>query len=153
MKHDFTHISDILLEQEYIRRNCIKLGEQVSSSSIAAKHLKMLFIADNKKEHFAALFLNGQNMLIRAEIPFEGSLTSSAVYPREIVKKAIQHNAASIIIGHNHPSGNLKPSSDDLIITKKIKDGLQLIDVPLIDHIIIGFGIQKFYSFADSGAL
>lgn len=153
MKHAFTHISDILLEQEYIRRNCIKLGEQVSSSAIAAKHLKMLFIAEHKKEHFAALFLNGQNKLIRAEIPFEGSLTSSAVYPREIVKKAIQHDAACVIVGHNHPSGNLKPSSDDLIITKKIKDGLQLIDVPLIDHIIIGFGIQNFYSFADSGVL
>lgn len=153
MKHDFTHISDILLEQEYIRRNCIKLGEQVSSSAIAAKHLKALFIADNKKERFAILFLNGQNLLIKAEIPFEGSLTSSAVYPREIVKKAIQHNAASIIIGHNHPSSQLKPSSDDLIITKKIKDGLQLIDVPLIDHIIIGFGIQEFYSFADDNMI
>ena len=58
-------------------------------------------------------------MLIKAEIPFEGSLTSSAVYPREIVKDAIQYDAASIIIGHNHPSGNLKPSNDDLIITKK----------------------------------
>lgn len=153
MKHDFTHISDILLEQEYIRRNCIKLGEQVSSSSIVAKHLKMLFIADNKKGHFAALFLNGQNMLIRAEIPYESSLSSAAVYPREIVKKAIQYDAASLIIGHNHPSGNLKPSNDDLIITKKIKEGLNLIDVPLLDHLIIGFGTQNFYSFADSGAL
>lgn len=153
MKHDFTHISDILLEQEYIRRNCIKFGEQVSSSAIAAKHLKALFIADNKKEHFAVLFLNGQNMLIRAEIPFEGSLTSSAVYPREIVKKAIQYDAASLIVGHNHPSGNLKPSNDDLIITKKIKDGLKLIDVPLLDHLIIGYGIHEFYSFADENNL
>lgn len=153
MKHDFTHISDILLEQEYIRRNCIKLGEQVSSSEVAAKHLKALFIADNKKEHFAALFLNGQNMLIRAEIPFEGSLTSSAVYPREIVKKALQYDAASLIIGHNHPSGNLKPSGDDLIITKKIKDGLQLIDVPLIDHLIIGYGTSEFYSLSDHNLL
>jgi len=153
MKHDFTHISDILLEQEYIRRNCIQLGEQVSSSAIAAKHLKALFIADNKKEHFAALFLNGQNLLIRAEIPFEGTLTSSAVYPREIVKKAIQNDAASLIIGHNHPSSNLKPSSDDIVITKKIKDGLKLIDVPLLDHLIIGFSCQDYYSFSDAGIL
>lgn len=88
MKHDFTHISDILLEQEYIRRNCIKLGEQVSSSAIAAKHLKALFIADSKKEHFAALYLNGQNRLIKSEIPFEGTLTSSVVYPTGISQES-----------------------------------------------------------------
>lgn len=153
MKPNFTHISDILLEQEYIRRNCIQLGEQVSSSDMAAKHLKALFIADNKKEHFAVLFLNGQNLLIKAEISYEGSLTSAAVYPREIVKDAIQYHAASIIIAHNHPSGHLKPSSDDLIITKKIKDGLQLIDVPLIDHLIIGYGTGEFYSLSDHNLL
>lgn len=153
MKHDFTHISDLLLEQEYIKRNCIKLGEQVSNSAIAAKHLKALFIADNKKEHFAVLYLNGQNRLIKAEIAIEGSLTSSAVYPREILKKAIQYDAACVIVGHNHPSGNLKPSSDDIVITKKIKDGLKLIDVPLLDHLIIGYGKQEFCSFSDENLL
>ena len=153
MKPNFSQISDELLEREYIKRYCVRLGEQVSNSSVAANHLKTLLIRNKEKEHFAVLFLNGQNLLIKAEILFEGSLTSSAVFPREIVKKVIEYDAACIILGHNHPSGNLKPSTDDISITKKIKDVLKLMDVPVLDHLVIGYGKSEFFSLADHALL
>ena len=82
---------------------------------------------------------------------FEGTLSTTAVYPREVVKRALDNNAAALIFVHNHPSGNPNPSSDDLTITKKLKEAAKSIDISVHDHLIIAE--DEVYSFADHGIL
>ena len=97
------------------------------------------------------IYLNGKNAVISSEILFSGTLTTAAVYPREIIKRALEENAAAILVGHNHPSGNKNPSQDDLQITKKIKSACQTIDISLHDHLIVTS--EGFYSFSDHGVI
>jgi len=100
-------------------------------------------------EVFLCLFLNNQHELITAEELFRGTIDGAAVYPREVVKKAISHNAAAVIFAHNHPSGSTKPSSADLNITERLKEALKLIDIRTLDHIIVGDG--EPLSFTNNG--
>ena len=91
-------------------------------------------------ECFWVLFMDSQVRLIRAEELFRGTLTQTSVYPREIVKRALHFNAASVILAHNHPSGISQPSSADEALTNAIKACLSLVDVRVLDHIIVGEG-------------
>jgi len=100
---------------------------------------------------FLVIYLNGRNQILKLEELFEGTLSTSAVYPREVVKRALDNNAAAIVLVHNHPSGNSTPSQDDLAITKKLKEATQSIDVSVHDHLIIAG--NDVYSFADHGIL
>ena len=104
-----------------------------------------------KKEIFKVMFLDGKNRLIEAEDLFEGSLTSSVVYPREIMKKAIKYDAANLIFVHNHPSGDPDPSPSDKDITKELLFAGNLLQIKVLDHIIIGD--NKYFSFADEGLI
>ena len=97
------------------------------------------------------IYLNGRNQILKLEELFEGTLSTSAVYPREVVKRALDNNAAAIVLVHNHPSGKSTPSQDDLAITKKLKEATQSIDVSVHDHLIIAG--NDVYSFADHGIL
>jgi DNA repair protein RadC len=97
------------------------------------------------------IYLNGRNQIMGMEELFEGTLTTSAVYPREVVKRAIDHKAAALVFVHNHPSGNADPSQDDLTITKKLKEATAVIDVSVHDHLIIAG--NDIYSFADHGLI
>ena len=97
------------------------------------------------------IYLNGRNQILKLEELFEGTLSTSAVYPREVVKRALDNNAAAIVLVHNHPSGNSTLSQDDLAITKKLKEATQSIDVSVHDHLIIAG--NDVYSFADHGIL
>ena len=108
-------------------------------------------LRDKTKEVFVAIYLNGRNQIIKMEELFQGTLSTSAVYPREVVKGALENDAAAIVFVHNHPSGNPNPSQDDLSITKKLKDALMSIDVSVHDHIIIAG--NDLYSFADHGLI
>jgi len=142
-------IPDELLEAEYIKRNCILPGDHFGSSSNVAKFLKTQLLKEKDREHMSVLFLNAQNQLIATERMFSGSLSTSAVYPREIIKKVLEYSAGSIILVHNHPSGTIAPSSSDRAVTKKVQSALSSIDVELLDHVIIGYGNSDFFSFAD----
>lgn len=102
-------------------------------------------------EVFVVMFLDAQNRLIAAEEMFRGTLTQTSVYPREIVKRAIEHNAASVIFAHNHPSGNTTPSRADEQLTYTLKSALQLIDIRVLDHVIVS-GNQSL-SFAEHGLI
>ena len=102
-------------------------------------------------EVFVVMFLDAQNRLIAAEEMFRGTLTQTSVYPREIVKRAIEHNAASVIFAHNHPSGNTTPSRADEQLTCTLKSALQLIDIRVLDHVIVS-GNQSL-SFAEHGLI
>ncbi len=94
----------------------------------------------HKKEHFKVLFLNTKNEIISREDVSVGNLNSSIVHPREVFRNAIRRGAASIIVVHNHPSGNPLPSQNDLDVTRRLKESGELVGIPLLDHIIIGDG-------------
>jgi len=102
-------------------------------------------------EVFMALFLDAQNRMIATEELFRGTLTQTSVYPREILKRALHHNAAAVILAHNHPSGVAEPSRADELLTRALRDALQQVDVRVLDHIIVA-GHQTL-SFAERGLL
>lgn len=102
-------------------------------------------------EIFKVLFLNTQNELIQEEELFQGTLDRSTIYVRELMKKVLKYNAKSVILVHNHPSGSLKPSQSDIILTKKIKEIFENVEIRLLDHIIISE--KGYFSFLEGGIL
>ena len=111
-----------------------------------------LKLATRQHEVFMALWLDAQNRLIKADELFSGSLTQTSVYPREVVKTALAHNAAAVILAHNHPSGASEPSRADEMLTKTLKEALAMVDVKLLDHFIVA-GNATPLSFAERGLL
>lgn len=103
------------------------------------------------REVFMVLFLDAQNRVITQEILFEGTLTQTSVYPREVVKRPLYHNAASVIFAHNHPSGVAEPSLADELITQELKKALALVDVRVLDHFIVAGNATL--SFASRGLI
>lgn len=144
-------VSDKELDKEYRKRFFLKAGNKISNAEEAAKHFNTLFSKEPSREHFGVIYLNGGNKLLASEVLFKGTITTSAVYPREIVKRALEQDAAAIVCGHNHPSGTISPSTDDLTITKKIKEACATVDIAVHDHIIVTS--EGYYSFADHGIL
>lgn len=108
-------------------------------------------LRDRSREVFMIIYLNGRNQIMAMEELFEGTLTTSAVYPREVIKRALRNKAAALVFAHNHPSGNNQPSKEDLDITRKLKEAAATIDVVIHDHIIISG--DDYYSFSDHGLL
>ncbi|MDB6141725.1 MAG: hypothetical protein JWP80_769 [Pseudomonas sp.] len=102
-------------------------------------YLKAL-LRHEKHEVFGCLFLDSKHRMLAFEAMFRGSIRSTEVHPREVVKRALVHNAAAVIFCHNHPSGSTEPSQADQSLTRLLKNALQLIDVPVLDHFIIGDG-------------
>lgn len=111
-----------------------------------------LRMAQLEHEIFIALWLDAQNALIATEELFRGTLTQTSVYPREVVKSALAHNAGAVILAHNHPSGVIEPSRADEVLTVSLKQSLALVDVKLLDHFIVG-GAKSPLSFAERGLL
>ena len=122
------------------------------SSPGAVRDWLRLRLADRPHEVFMALWLDAQNRLLQAEDLFTGTLTQTSVYPREVVKSALAHNAAAVILAHNHPSGVGEPSQADELLTRSLKDALALVDVKLLDHFIVA-GNTPPLSFAERGLL
>ncbi len=106
-------------------------------------------IRDRKRECFKALFLDAKNKVIGIETLFQGTLTASSVYPREVVKAALNHHAAALIFAHNHPSGDAKPSKEDILLTHRLIKACELMDIIVHEHLIIGDNC--YFSFADQG--
>jgi len=126
-------------------------GKEVFPSPDAVKHYLQLAFAGQSYESFVVLYLDAQNRLIEAEELFRGSLTQTAVYPREIVKRALHWNAAAVMFAHNHPSGVSEPSRADEHLTQCLKTALALIDVRVLDHFVVGG--SSVTSFAERGLL
>lgn len=91
-----------------------------------------------KKEHFVALYLNARNQLVAKETVSVGTLTANLVHPREVFQPAVAHSAASVIVVHNHPSGDPSPSEEDVVLTARLKEAGELMGIALLDHVIIG---------------
>jgi DNA repair protein RadC len=132
------------------------LGEQLKerdalSSPQAVRDWLKLRLSGLAHEVFMVLLLDAQNRLLQAVELFRGTLTQTSVYPREVVKLALAHNAAAVILAHNHPSGVAEPSRADDFLTQSLKQSLALVDVRVLDHVIIGSGATC--SFAERGIL
>lgn len=128
----------------------LKAGVALSSPQ-AVRHYLQLLLATRAYEAFVVLFLDVKNRLIASEELFRGTLTHTSVYPREVVKAALAHNAASLIFAHNHPSGTPDPSAADHSLTQALKQGLALVDVRVLDHFIVAG--HQVHSFAEHGQL
>ncbi|MEW5889572.1 MAG: DNA repair protein RadC [Pseudomonadota bacterium] len=132
-------------------REEIATGDALSSPGAVRDYLR-LTLGALAHEVFMVLLLDAQNRLIGAEELFRGTLTQTSVYPREVVKLALQRNAAAVIFAHNHPSGLCEPSAADTVLTRALKDALALVDVKVLDHFIVA-GSGRPLSFAERGLL
>jgi DNA repair protein RadC len=121
------------------------------ASAAEVKAYLQLQLASRPHEVFAVLFLDAQNRLIVMEELFRGTLTQTSVYPRELVIRALQHQAASVVLAHNHPSGSVLPSRADESLTATLKAALALVDVRVLDHVIVAPG--QALSMAERGLL
>jgi len=126
----------------------LQIGEKLNSSQVTKRFLSSR-LREQTREIFACLFLNHHFQVLAFEELFQGSLTEANVYPREVVKSGLAHNAAKIILAHNHPSGNPAPSQADKELTALLKRALALVDIQVLDHIIIGQ--NDHFSFAEAG--
>lgn len=106
-------------------------------------------LRDRKREVFAILYLDTRHQVIDYRELFSGTLNGATVHPREVVRSVIEHNASAVILAHNHPSGVAEPSQADASLTRRLRDALELIDVRVLDHIVIGDG--EFVSMSDRG--
>ena len=112
-------------------------GEALTRPEMTKKFLSCHF-RGRRREVFCCLFLSSQHHMIACEDLFMGTIDGAAVYPREVVVRALHHNAAAVIFAHNHPSGVTEPSQADLRITRRLVDALQLVDIRVLDHLIVG---------------
>jgi DNA repair protein RadC len=132
------------LSEQMVRERSFCHADDASSYLISQ-------LRDKQREVFSMLMLDSQHQLIAYREMFQGTINSAAVYPRELVKQAMEDNAAAVILAHNHPSGKAEPSQSDINITQKIKQAMALIDVSVLDHFVIGDG--RAVSFAQRGLL
>ena len=138
---------------EMARRALSEQLEQrdVFNSPGAVRHYLQLKLRPLRYEVFAAIFLDTQNRLLATEELFRGTLAQTSVFPREIVKRALFHNAAAVLFAHNHPSGIAEASQADRHLTQVLKQALGLIDVRVLDHFIVA--ADQVFSFAEHGML
>ena len=145
--------AELLAVLELARR---ALAEQLRERAVftspdAVKQYLQLHLARQPHEVFAVMFLDAQHRLIALETLFRGTLTQTSVYPREIVIRALEHQSASVVLAHNHPSGTVQPSRADEALTQTLKAALALVDVRVLDHVVVAPGASL--SMAERGLL
>ena len=128
----------------------MQCGDALNSPRAVRDYLRLL-LGGRQHEVFLALFLDTQHRVIASEELFHGTLSQTSVYPREVVKRALAHNAAAVILAHNHPSGVTEPSQADQLLTAALKQALGLVDVRVLDHFIVAGG--QTLSFAEKGLI
>jgi DNA repair protein RadC len=148
-----TKRSELLAVLELARR---AMGQTLKERAVfdspdAVKQYLQLHIGSRPYEVFAVLFLDVQHRLIALEEMFRGTLTQTSVYPREVVTRAIHHQAAAVVLSHNHPSGSIEPSRADESLTQMLRAALALVDVRVLDHVIVSPGCS--FSMAEGGLL
>lgn len=142
-----------LTSQRTIKRALTLLENHLREPGVAftstpfSRNWIRLQLASQERELFMVLLLDNQNRLLSHETLFYGTINSMVVYPREVVKAALRHNAAAVILAHNHPSGFAEPSEADKNITERLKQALTLVEVRLLDHFVVGS--KEIVSFAE----
>ncbi len=135
-------VSDRYLQKRIIGKNPLQNSKEVFDY---LNH----FLRDRQRECFLVIYLDAKNKIKETETLFEGTLTSSVVYPREVVRSALNHHAAALIFVHNHPSGDPKPSQEDMAITRQLVFACQVMGLTVHEHLIVGQ--ENYYSFSDQG--
>ena len=125
-------------------------GDALNSPRAVRDYLRLL-LGGRQQEVFMVLFLDTRHRVIASEELFHGTLSQTSVYPREVVKRALAHNAAAVILAHNHPSGVAEPSQSDQHLTAALKQALDLVDVRVLDHFVVAAG--QVLSFAEKGLI
>ncbi|MGX9272326.1 RadC family protein [Pantoea ananatis] len=144
-------------EQQTVRTALTLLERQLRepgasfTSSHAVRDWLRLQLATLEREEFTALFLDNQHRLIAHDTLFTGTINHTQIHPREVVKAALKHNAAAILVAHCHPSGLAEPSDADRRVTERLKQALNLVDIRLLDHLVVGG--MDIVSFAERGWL
>lgn len=128
----------------------LQRGDALNSPRAVRDYLQLL-LGSRQQEVFLVLFLDTRHRVIAAEELFHGTLGQTSVYPREVVKRALAHNAAAVILAHNHPSGVAEPSQSDQLLTGALKQALALVDVQVLDHFVVAAG--HTLSFAEKGLI
>ena len=116
----------------------LKVKNKPLSNAQMVKSFLRLHLEQKEREHFSVMFLDTKNRLIEYQIMFMGTIDSATISPREVVKMALQLNARSVIVAHNHPSGDATPSQQDINVTKLLISALELVEIKLLDHMVIG---------------
>src|SRR5688572_23007584 len=146
----FAQLHAVLEMSRRALRETLSRGAALSSPQAVRDYLR-LKLQGKAHEVFVAVFLDAQNRVLEVEELFRGTLTQTSVFPREIVKQALYHNAAAVIFAHNHPSGVAEPSRADEALTQTLKHTLALVDVKVLDHFVVGGDAAM--SFAERGLL
>lgn len=128
----------------------LRSGEPLSSPEDTRRYLKSRLVT-RPHEVFACLFLDNRHRILRYEELFQGTIDGAAVYPRIVVRQALEHNAAAVIFAHNHPSGVAEPSQADIHLTQRLQSALQLMDIRVLDHMVVGHG--EVISLAERGLI
>lgn len=149
-KLDAAQISQVVAFATELLRVEMSRSFHLNSPKVVQDYLRMK-LAGSQQEIFGVVFLDAQHQVIADEEMFIGTLTQTSVYPREVVRAALRHNAASLLLYHNHPTDVVEPSRADELLTQTLKSSLQLIDVRVLDHIVVGS--TKCVSFAERGLI
>lgn len=152
-------LSDISVQNEdwivqqaivLLERRVFKAGPRLERPAAVRDYLRLKLVAE-PNEIFVVVFMNSMHAVLAVEPMFHGTINATSVYPRVVLQRALQLNAAAVIFAHQHPSGTTEPSNADRLLTEQLKTALALIDVRVLDHFVIGQGAP--YSFAESGLL
>lgn len=152
-------LSDISIQNEdwivqqaivLLERRVFKAGPRLERPAAVRDYLRLKLVAE-PNEIFVVVFMNSMHDVLAVEPMFHGTINATSVYPRVVLQRALQLNAAAVIFAHQHPSGTTEPSNADRLLTEQLKTALALIDVRVLDHFVIGQGAP--YSFAESGLL
>jgi len=135
-------IADRYLNARIVRKDPINNSKDLYDYLTAS-------MRDKSRECFKAVYLDAKNRILATETLFQGTLTASSVYPREVVRAALDHHAAALIFAHNHPSGDPEPSEEDIAITRRLIFACQMMGITIHEHVIIGH--NRYFSFADQG--
>lgn len=143
---------DWIIKQAFVllEHRIFKAGPKLCSPSVVRDYLRLKLVAE-PNEVFAVVFLDHQHQVLAYEPLFKGTVDATTVYPRVVVQRALALNATSLILAHQHPSGNTEPSAADRTLTERLRSALATVDVRVLDHFIIGKGTP--YSFAEAGLL
>lgn len=140
--HLIKEVADRFLQEKVLRKDPVHNAREV---------FDYLYynMKDKDRERFKVIFLDARNKILATETLFEGTLTAGAVYPREVVRQALEHRAAALIFAHNHPSGDPSPSPEDVAITRQLLFACKVVGIAVHEHLVIGD--NRYFSFADQG--
>jgi DNA repair protein RadC len=141
---------DVIQRASALIAQRFRAGAPVIDSPARTREFLQHQIGGLEHEVFGALMLDNRHRLIRCQILFRGTIDGASVYPREVVREVLNANAAALVLFHNHPSGISMPSQADEMVTRRLREALQLIEVRVLDHVIVG---ESIYSFAENGLL